>query len=245
VDRLMPPELMQNRSAQKGVLSNIGDASSDLSTVMTERQLIESAAPNVASFEDRAAGLNQEFAELRECRKLVVKVQNADTEVETLDDVYVRIVRTKMIISEVSFDKKLKKRLELEDIEEIQHQVEAKIQSDRYSADNEIYQRNHCLFHYLMRRHKYSKSAYEILKQFWILLSVTGDLMTFTGQLFDREYLNPKSHKYYKYVSILTFMLRYQRLSKKPSKLWFKNVKDHDKDDYFFNNWQRLVTPVV
>jgi hypothetical protein len=93
-----------------------------------------------------------------------------------------------------------------------------------------------------MRRKKYSKGAYKMLKQFWILLGVSGDLMGFTGQLFDREYLNPKSDKYYRYVSILTFMLKYQRLSKKHTKLWFKDVKDHDKDDYFFDNWQQIVS---
>jgi hypothetical protein len=75
-----------------------------------------------------------------------------------------------------------------------------------------------------------------MLKQFWILLGVSGDLMGFTGQLFDREYLNPKSDKYYKYSSILSFMLKYQRLSKKHPKPWFKDVKEHDKDDYFFVN---------
>jgi hypothetical protein len=246
VDRGTPPKVMCDPVVPIEVMSDAVRHISDVIAEETERQLIEMIdsdvtgppVPNNKTFEDQVADLNRQITELKE---QIFQLQNANTAAETTDEINVRMVRTKIIISEVSFDKKLKK-LELEDLEEIERQVGAKIQSDRDSADYDIYQRNQALLQHLMRRKKYSKSAYKMLKQFWILLGVSGDLMGFTGQLFDRDYLNPKSDKYYRYVSILTFMLKYQRLSKKHTKLWFKDVKDHDKDDYFFDNWQHTVT---
>jgi hypothetical protein len=190
---------------------------------------------------DQVVGLSQEIADLRQ---QVLRLQTVDNSVnstavlETPDEANVRMIRVKAVITDVCHEKNMKERLSPEDIDAIQRQVESKIHSDRNSSDNDVYQRNRAMLQHLVRRRKYSKCDYKVLKQFWSLLGVSGNLFTFTGQLFDRDYLNTKSDKYYKYVSILTFMLKYQRLSKEHAKLWFKDTKEQDKDEYFFGNWQ-------
>jgi hypothetical protein len=187
----------------------------------------------------KLTSLNKEIAELRQ-----QLIQLQDNTTETPDEANVRMIRTKVIITEVSHDKNTKERLSSEVIDEIQQRVEAKIQSDRNSSDNDVYQRNHAMLQHLMRRQKYSKRAYNTLNEICCLLDLSGNLLAFTGQLFDREYLNTQSDKYYKYVSVLTFMLQYQRLSKVHAKPWFKDIKEHDKDVYFFNNWQPMGSEV-
>jgi hypothetical protein len=155
---------------------------------------------------------------------------------ESVAEMDERLARIDLIIDEIGAERNYSKR-NFYDIVDIRAKVLAKIERDRNSADSEVYRRNQALLQHLMRRQEWSLNVSNQLNCVVKLLTIAGDYSAFNGKLFDRDYLDPKSEKYYKYVAILVFMLKYQRLAHPHATCCFRATKERDTDDYFFQNW--------
>jgi hypothetical protein len=116
---------------------------------------------------------------------------------------------------------------------EVYEKVMAKMGRDRSSSESDIYRRNYCLMLHLTRLKPYSKEAKNILTDWWKRFSVSGDIVAFSGRMFDRDYLNPRSDKFFKYVTFLVFLQKYQRLSQPVT----KNRETCDSEEYFWRHW--------
>jgi hypothetical protein len=116
---------------------------------------------------------------------------------------------------------------------EVHEKVMAKINRDRTSPESAIYRRNYCLMMHLTRRKPFSKEAKKTLVDLWKLFGISGDIVAFSGRMFDRDYLNPKSDKFFQYVTYLVFLHKYQRLSQPVT----KNSEPCDSNEYFWRHW--------
>jgi hypothetical protein len=214
----------------------------------TNRNKIEELEALRAQFDDtvrEVGGLKLELIKLQLEGRLSRRNSTAGVSInstavsavpETVAEMNERLARIDLIIEEISAEKNCSKR-NFFDVEDVRAKVIAKINRDRASADSDVYRRNQAMLQHLLRRQEWSLNVKNQLNCVIKLLTVAGDFTAFDGKLFDRDYLDPKSDKYYKYVAILVFLLKYQRLAYPHATCCFRAMKERDTDDYFFQNW--------